>query len=214
MTYSPNHRPRPARTTGFTLLEMLVVLVLIGMLTALVAQALGGLGAIDASLERAEQRLQADFLAEHQLRQLGAGLVPDPNLDNAFAGDSSSFTGLSLASLAARPGVPMPVRLAIEPAPEDSELVLHGKRPASGVVGGGEWVPLQRWALGPGDWAWRYRDRDGRWQPAWPDTEPETAADPQLPRGLALVNAATDTPRWLLAVPAHPTPRPEFWPAE
>lgn len=203
MTSSLQHH---RRATGFTLLEMLVVLVLMGMLTALVAQAMGGLAAIDSSLERAQARAQRDYLAEHQLRTLVAGLVPDPGLDHALTGDNQQLSGLSLAALAARPGVPLPVRLAIEPSADGAALVIAG--------GTNEAAVAQRWPLGPGDWAWRYQDHDGQWHRSWPETPAEFAYQPQLPRAVALVDAASDTPRWLLAVPAHPTPRQEFFPVE
>lgn len=196
----------PARTAGFTLLEMLVVLVLMGLLTALVAQALGGLAAIDNSLERAEQRLRQDYLAEHQLRELVGGLVPDPALDHDFAGNARSFAGLSLGSLAARPGVPLPVQVRIESGADGPQLVMAG--------GASDAPTEQRWALGPGDWGWRYLDPAGQWRPTWPEERVTTVFQPQLPRAVALVETTDDTPRWLLAVAADPRPRREYWPVD
>lgn len=100
---------------GFTVLEVLLVLILISLMTFLLMQGLGIMLHIrqtirDTPLASTPVRLQQAFLRS----TLSAMTADDIRGKHRFIGTARKISGLTLAPLLAPQGVPMPVELAIE----------------------------------------------------------------------------------------------------
>jgi len=175
------------RPRGFTLLEMLVVLLIAGMALALTTQALG-------QYQRAHARALASERNGRELRMVEAwftdgvrGLYPAASGDTSrntlqfgrnagtkpFQGDAKAFTGTTLAPVLAGQGVPVEQTWAV---------ALEGERgPRLRLEEEGHRLELP---LPPAaDARFHYLDAKGKVHPSWP---PSKGAWPQLPDAVVL----------------------------
>lgn len=188
---------RPNRSSGFTLLEMLVVMVLTALITTLL---MGGLGMV--------HRLQGRFGPELFNSQHGAmyvdwfrltvnGLMPDyPDGAHRFKGERDRFSGLTLSPLDRPPGAPAPFAWLLQFDPVAGETQLR-----YGDAGVG--ATILRW---PGSGArFSYLDAKGEKHDNWP---PPFGAPAQLPVAIWLETPGEGAQRLLVAVPLGP-PAPD-----
>lgn len=211
--------PEPPRAAGFTLLEMLVVLLIAGMALALTTQALGQYQRAHARVSAAAQAGREYRLAESWLRGAIAGLiaVEDNRLPGAstwrrdeekpavFAGRSDGFHGMTLSPVLAGQGIPTRQSWRIVRAATGKDVLelVEGDATLS--------LPMP----GDGPLRFHYLDEKGRSHPQWP---PAQGAWPQLPavvaldlgpgaqgRGATLVAAVTGL-RDPLVLPYEPEP--------
>ncbi len=100
---------------GFTLLEVLVVLVITSLISVVLIQGLGTVLNLRNSFGAQMLDLDKVILKRNLVRLPLSGLVGDFNDGaNIFAGNETLISGLTLQTLSRRPGRPTPFTLAIE----------------------------------------------------------------------------------------------------
>lgn len=196
------HRSALASSTqlGFTLVEMLVVLLIVGMVSSLLFEGAAQLMAMQARLERQLKALRGDTLHADWLRQVVHGLQPDyAGGKRIFKGSPSGFSGLSTNPLSADYGAlqPFTVMLARDAAHNSMLLTYDSGNKATALL------------VWPGDEGrLRYLDDKGEPHEDWP---PPLGLWPQLPSAITLEGERDGAP-WLVAAapfgPTWPIPRP------
>ncbi|PWU29992.1 type II secretion system protein [Pseudomonas sp. RW407] len=174
-----NRRFAGQRQQGFTLLELIVVLLLATMVTTLLMQGMDYVSrANDSFLRQGESR---------QLRVLAFGWFGDsvsqlaaPAKGEAaarFRGDALSFEGVTLASAERIEGVPVPFAFRLERLGEQG-------RERTGLIYVRR-LQASRWPLLElqGGAHFLYRDESGGWHDNWP---PLPALADSLPAAVAL----------------------------
>lgn len=147
------------RQQGFTLLEMIVVLLLVGMISAMLMQGFIYVAGIFNSVERRQQYWQQQTLQrawlQESVRSLTNG-VDGPLAEGLFFnGDEQGFTGLALHGLSYAGGVGRPTRIQWQLQADEQrglllsyrEIKLHqaGARPEDNP-----WYTVARWPEGQG----------------------------------------------------------------
>jgi len=193
---------RPGRSSqrGFTLVEMLVVLLIVGMVGGLLFEGAAQVMGMQARLERQLTRLRGEALHADWLRQAVQGLQPDyADGKQIFKGSPRGFSGLTTNPLSAGYGALQPFVVTLRhDAAHNSMLLGYGSGSSASV--------LLSW---PGDQGrLRYLDARGEAHEDWP---PPLGLWPQLPRAITLEGQRDGAP-WLIAAahfgPTWPIPRP------
>jgi len=190
---------RPGSQPGFTLVEMLVVLLIVGMASGLLFEGAAQLMGMQARLERQLTRLRGEAMHADWLRQVVQGLQPDyADGRQIFKGSSAGFSGLTTNPLTARYAALQPFAVTLtRDATHNSMLLTYGS--------GSKASTIFSWpgALG----RLRYLDDRGNAHEDWP---PPQGLWPQLPRGITLEGERDGAP-WLIAAapfgPTWPIPR-------
>ncbi len=107
---------RSVRHRGFTVIEMMVVLIIIGMALVLGFQSLGQWQIAEATLDRMSAATRARALASIWWADSVRGLTPVDA--RVFRGDGQSMEGLTLAPVFGQPGAVTPIRWMIMDDPE------------------------------------------------------------------------------------------------
>jgi prepilin-type N-terminal cleavage/methylation domain-containing protein len=185
---------------GFTLIEMLVVLLIVGIVSGLLFEGAAQLMGMQARIERQLTNLRGEALRADWLRQVVQGLQPDyQDGKGVFKGTQSGFSGLTTNSLSAGYAGLQPFAVAlVRDAARNTMLLRYGNEENAPV--------LLSW---PGDQArLRYIDDRGEAHEDWP---PPLGRWTQLPKAITLEGARDGTP-WLIAAapfgPTWPIPRP------
>jgi general secretion pathway protein J len=181
MTSDRRHHRRPGRRRfqeGFTLLEMLVVMLIAGMALLLTTQALGQYQrahtrAIANERTGREQRNSEAWFRE-SVRGLEA-LAPKPGEDAApaFEGDARGFSGTTLSPVLQRQGIPTAQRWRIVATPSGADQVELEEGDGKVVLS----LPMA------GSLRLHYVDAKGALHDRWP---PALGAWPQLPDAIVL----------------------------
>ena len=171
-------RTASSRPRGFTLLEVIVVLVIVSLLMTLLTQALW-LGTDMLRRSSVEASAQADeSMRLAWYRDLVGGLQPDRNKGPlSFAGQARQFAGLSAGAPLLEIGAALPVRveLSFDARANRTRLILltpTAERP----------VELLSWPGEQGEFV--YLDEGGRSHPSWPPARLDQQF--QLPRAIVL----------------------------
>lgn len=98
-----------SRCGGFTLVEMLVVLVLVALISGILLSALGQTVDLRQRLAAYLEGSEAPTLVAGWFRDSVQGLLADGGSDR-FTGGPRGLAGLSVAPIAGPPGVPTPIR--------------------------------------------------------------------------------------------------------
>ena len=180
--------------SGFTLLEMLVVLLIAGMALALTTQALGQYQRAYSRASVSEQAGREYRLSESWFRDSVRSLRAAPDQtgpsptsglglgarasEGTFSGRSDGFTGLTLAPVLAGQGVPIVQqwRVIRDTRGNDALELEEGEARISLVM------------PGDGRLVFHYLDATGEMHPQWPPALGETW--PQLPAGIVLETLA------------------------
>lgn len=180
------------RSAGFTLIEMLVVLMIAGMALALGYQSL-------SQWRLASERLTAtsDTLRELRLGQAwfeGSVRALTPVAEAPFNGDARTFSGVTLEPVLARAGAPTSFEWSIRS---------EGGRALLELTEGGEQLdlPLGR----DGTARFEYVDAGGRTYSQWP---PALGMSDHLPASIVLLRAdesGTSRP-WAASISSVPNP--------
>lgn len=175
------------RASGFTLLEMIVVLMIAGMAVALGFQALGQWMRAEAAIAATGSSTRETVLTESWLRDSLRGLVPVQ--DPVFSGSADRLSGATLAPLLSGQGGFAPVAWRIDADAQGGWLVVeeHGRSLR---------LPLPDAA----EAHFSYFDKEGEPHAQWP---PALGLHDQLPAAIALTLESGGAPaRVWLAVPA------------
>jgi prepilin-type N-terminal cleavage/methylation domain-containing protein len=188
------HRAGRRRAAGFTLLEMLVVLVLTGMVTGLLMSSLRQVLDLQSRFGIEVFNNQQGAMQATWFRDTVNATVPDQD-DGAhrFRGERRSVAGLTLAPLDAADGALLPFTWRLRFEPRRGETVLqYGDRDDAPAI--------MSW---PGDSGrFQFVDGEGRLHDTWP---PFLGQWPQLPAAVRLDTGEGDTARVIVAAPRGPT---------
>lgn len=165
---------RLRRQSGFTLLEMMVVLVLVGLISAMLMQGFVYVAGIYSSVERRQQHWQQQMLQRAWLKESVRSLINgvDGTLaqPHFFQGDKQGFTGLALQGLSYAGGVGRPLRVQwlLERDVDQGVLFLRYRelKLAKDSVDGDEnpWYVVARWQEGQGQFSYYSQ---GDWLPSF-----------------------------------------------
>ena len=193
-------RRRLGAAPGLTLLEMLAVLVLVSLLGTLLIQGAGFFLGKYAMAKRVHRGAAAAALRQHWFISTVQAMVPSRLAARRFAGDASSFEGVTLQALAAEPGLPVRARWSID-LDGASEIVVYSQE------GGEPWTVL---AADGGGLAFQYADEAGRWHDHWPlDTDPRNPHRERIPHMIRLISPDGGTV-WLARTELYPEPVPNY----
>ena len=164
------------RNAGFTLMEMLVTLVIFGVVSSLLWQALGTLARIESRLADTRQFVAREALQAEWVRQSLQGLMNGPRSDTfRFSGNARSLSGYT--TMPPWPDSAGPERFQLElVASEGGRTTLLARR--QGISGA---TALWSWE-GAGNFS--YLDQEGAWQSEW-TRRPES--ETLLPRAIRLL---------------------------
>jgi general secretion pathway protein J len=190
--------PRQAAAAGFTVLEMMVVLVILALVTTLAMQ---GLGYVLGQRERFVaflQEYQSDVLRRTWFRQTAQGIFPGRSAHGSeFRGETSRWSGLTLKPLSQEAGIPRRVTLDLQRQGERVALLYREQA-------GPAWR-LAEWPAASQP-AFRYLDESGQWYRRWP---PRSAKDlPQTPEAIRIAfdDGAGRREDWHAAITARNQP--------
>ncbi|WP_024868650.1 prepilin-type N-terminal cleavage/methylation domain-containing protein [Pseudoxanthomonas suwonensis] len=188
---------RRSRATGFTLLEMIVVLVITGMAVALSFQALGQWMRAERAIAESGASMRETVLAESWVRDSLRGLVPAE--DPVFSGGSDRIAGVTLAPLLSDQGGFTPVEWQVEVDANGGWLRLEER-------GHSVRLPLPD-AAGA---RFSYFDQEGKVHEQWP---PALGLHEQLPAAIALTLETDGAPArvWLAAPAGERNPSPQYF---
>ena len=172
------------RVSGFTLIEMLVVLMIAGMALALAYQSLSQWRLASERLTATSGALREQRLAQAWFEDSIRGMTPVA--ERPFEGSADAFSATTLAASYGPPGVPTVIGWSIERTGTAASLVLveAGHRLA---------LPLAEGTSA----AFVYIDRDGASHDRWP---PATGVADDLPASVAVVEYAAGGTVWLATV--------------
>jgi prepilin-type N-terminal cleavage/methylation domain-containing protein len=164
------------RAAGFTLLEVLVVLVIVGLVAASLFEALSRLNDVRGRLSPFLSASEREGLLNSWFRTGVNDLIPDKaHGPNVFTGNATSFSGLTLAPLAGDAGGPTPFKW---------ELVYDGSHDRTVLRYtdfGGKTLELRGWR--GAKTAFSYLGPDQLWYETWP---PGLQKTKQLPMAIRL----------------------------
>lgn len=183
---------------GLTLTEMLVVLVLVSLLGVLLIQGAGFFLGKYATVKRLHREASLAALRQHWFISTVQAIVPSDLEARRFAGDASSFEGVTLQPLAAEPGLPVRVRWSID---GDGASVVYAEE------GGARWTVL---ASDEEGLAFQYADSAGQWHDRWPVViNPRRPPLERIPDTVRLLSTAGRT-IWLARLDLFPEPVPNY----
>lgn len=169
---------------GFSLLEMLMVLLLLSILIALLMQALSFIHKINGRTQQHIQVRQTNYLQISWLNGIFAGLYPLSTREVAtFQGDSTHLKGLSTQSLRGIVGETTAFNLILD---NQQRLWYHESENET---------PIQIWQTPNGHirWFFQYQNADGEWVSTWPTGDIANTRQP-LPQRICLCNDAKNLP--------------------
>jgi prepilin-type N-terminal cleavage/methylation domain-containing protein len=175
---------------GFTLLEMLVVLLLTGMVSGLLFQGLQQVFRLETHFGRELFNTQEGAMYGEWFRQSVNGLIPDRNDGKyKFKGSEREFSGMTISPLntAAEAMLPFSWRLGFDRKSGQTQL-RYGMQDDAPVV--------MEWPGNSGRFV--YVDGKEESHDAWP---PPFGKWPQLPRAVYLETRNPQEPRIIVAAP-------------
>lgn len=181
------------KARGFTLVEMLVVLVLTGAIVAILTQALGQVFRLQSHFGAELFNTQQGEMYTEWFRQSVNGLLPDhPDGPEKFKGAEKEFQGLTLAPLDTSSEALQAFAWSLAFDPKSGETQLQYSSGEKAVV-------VLSWPGNSGRFV--YVDEKDETHDAWP---PFSGRWPQLPKAINLEYRDTDGPRVIVAVPKGP----------
>ena len=198
MTTLPQTVPPITRCRGFTLIEVLVVLILVGMISGVLFQALERAYQLQNRFGLELFKVQHGQMTQQWYRQTIQGLYPDqPDGPNLFRGDPQEFSGLSLSPLDDNYGAPTPItwRLSSNFQNDTTQLIYIS---AAGST------PLINWRTTQASFV--YFDDQRAPHTQWP---PPLGQFKPLPDQIQLQTQDGSEPVTLVASPMGPT-EPQF----
>jgi prepilin-type N-terminal cleavage/methylation domain-containing protein len=195
---------RPVRShtcRGFTLIEVLVVLILFGMISSILFQALQQSYKLQDRFGTELFNVQQGQMAIDWYRQTVQSLTPDhPDGGHQFLGDPQKFSGLSSSPLSAEYGAPTPITWQVRNDPQNATVELI-------YIDGTHQTPILNWHSK----AARFVYLDDKLEPHdnWP---PLLGIHNQLPSQIQLQFSGDATATTLVTTPMgllQPLPRQE-----
>jgi general secretion pathway protein J len=180
-----------ARQAGFTLLEMLVVMLIVSLISTILFQALDQVYKLQSRFGLQLAQSQQGTMYTDWFRQVVQGLQTDySDSQDIFQGGETEFTGVTTSPLSAAYGTPATVTLSLE---YDG----HAGMTRLLYVADQQKTTLSSWA-GRKDQRFTYIDAAGESHDSWP---PPLGIWPQLPNMILLQTQEGSEPKLIAAVP-------------
>ncbi len=165
----PAFQQRPA-AAGFSLFEMLVVLVITSLMGAVLMQGFGIILATRMSVSNTISNLQQVVLSQNIIVDPLRGILPDYEKNpNQFRGQSRNLSGQTLRPLLSPSGAPTPFKMTLDFDSSSGAMTLIYEEP------GRPKAELARWVGNTAEF--KYRDITGPWASNWPPP----SGSPQTP---------------------------------
>lgn len=199
------NRRRAASERGFTLVEVLVVMILTGLISTVLFQGLAQSIRIRRSAGIETAQLQRNAMRLVWYRLLINGLVPDTSTGPArFKGGPSSFSGLSTNAIGLGAGAISSIKVSLDVDRGTRTTVLSVT--SDSLRGTPEVIALLN--LPGTDYEFEYVNHDSTRTPIWPRRTLEKL--PQLPAAIWIVDAASSADSEMLTAsvlgPRDPPP--------
>lgn len=196
-------KPKP-KQGGMTLLELLVVMVILGMVSALLVQGMGTALVTYERVQHQQQQSMEPTLAYSWLKSSLLGAQAEPDAQRQFSGDSQQLSGYTHRPLVGDTGIVQSFSWQLV-SNDQQQLQLIYQQP------GVNW-PVLIWPKGTKA-QFFYRSLSGELVSDWPHYEnEEPEADGRMPSALLLEITEPDKPlqRWYTFMPGRPFPRGDF----
>lgn len=187
-------RPVPRRAAGFTLIEVLVVMIMLAMISGVLFQALERAYRLQERFGQTLFSVQQGQMVADWYRQTVQGLYPDhPDGANVFEGKQQELTGLSTNPLSDDYGMPTPITWKLRSQPESGtmDLVYADKKKET---------PMMSWRAKEARFV--YLDAEQKPHESWP---PRLGLFPQLPSQIQIQTEHAGESIRLVASPMGPT---------
>jgi prepilin-type N-terminal cleavage/methylation domain-containing protein len=188
---------------GFTLVEVLVTLVLMGIVAAIVFGSLGQVLDARSRLRPYLDQSEETTLVASWFRQTVQALIADYDTGkNRFAASATGFSGLTASPLIGPSGTPTAFRWVLQYDPGRDVTVLEYAENPSNIL------QIARW--NGHDAVFSYYGQDQQWRRSWPLPDlDQSGKSPQLPQLVRLGGLASDLFPTIVAAPrSSPAPRP------
>jgi len=178
------------KNAGFTLFEVIVVLVITGLISVVLIQGLGLVLAVRTSVASKIVDLDQVVLHRNLVLEPLRGIVPDyPEHPNVFNGTADQIHALTVRTLQERSGTPTGVTLSLTFNSDRGEtLVMYQED-------GRDPIEIMSWKGKTG--AFSYRDLAGTWSDTWPPTDNPPS---QTPWVIRLETGNDDVPTLIASV--------------
>lgn len=191
--------PRPAlrRSAGFTLIEVLVVMIMVALISGVLFQALERAYRLQERFRVTLFNVQQGQMVADWYRQTVQGLYPDyPDGASVFQGQEQEFTGLSTNPLSEDYGMPTPItwKLRREAQNGTAQLV---------YVDNEQETPVLSWRTKEARFV--YLDDEHKPHDTWP---PRLGLFPQLPAQIQIQTSDAGERIMLVASPMGPSTPP------
>lgn len=184
---------RRAKSSGFTLVEILVVLIIVGMVSGILLQALSQIYRLQGRFGQQLAQSQEGAMYANWFRQVIQGLQTDyPQGKDIFRGTETSLQGLSISPLSSD-GAAGPTSIALKIVHDGSSEITQLQ-----YESGSQKTPLFVWPGNKGG-KFSYVDAAGERHAQWP---PALGQWPQLPTVILLQTPQGADQQLLAAVPS------------
>lgn len=194
-----------SRASGFTLLEMLVVLMLVSLITTLLFQGFSYVLVLRSQFVNQLDDLHRGALQEHWFRTTTAALMPGPEDSEAvFKGDDLGFSGLTIAALHENAGIPARIQWRLFSANNETELRYYPVREESDY-----WLVMAWFGERGG---FRYLSAEGTWYEQWPPAGIGENSTEQLPQAILFMGKRRlDVLTWVVSIRGRKGPIPDLF---
>ena len=199
------------RNQGFTLLEMMVVLVIVSLISVLLMQGCSFATGLQERIRAQLVKVENLELKEQWFRVVTRSLIREDNMeDGVFEGDLEHFSGTTLQPL--RNGVGLPTKIAWR-------LVYEGDRTLLQYSEGND-DPVTMLVLPNQRQSFKYLATDGVFHDVWPPEDDASVPgfsrrrnsnSSPLPRGIVMMPENSDSDMfWYVSISDKTQPLPDF----
>ena len=183
---------------GFTLLEVLIVLVLLSLVVSLLAAGLSMTFSLRERLLEQQQQLRVQTLESHWFRSVCSSFTPEQKPGGEhFSGTPLRIQGLALSPLLSAAGAPRRVELLLE---QQGPVVVLQYRQDTGKL-----LEIGRWQADSGSFV--FFDSEWKQQDRWPPRTFHESA--RLPRAILLkLDLPGSSLSWFAPITGRMQPRP------
>lgn len=187
----------PKASRGFTLMEILVVLVLVSLISGLLMEGFGSVLRLRFNVTQQIKKQNIQQLQEYWFRNLVTGIIVNTKQEKVlFQGSEIQLQAQSINTLTAPTGVPRKFLLKLET--QTGTIILKYSDNDKMEWSLGEWNARHA--------SFSYLDYEGHWVSNWPPQAGITAQ--QLPQAIQLqIDGNID---WMVGIPSEKNPKPNI----
>lgn len=175
---------------AFTLVEMLVVMVLLGLITSILFQGLNLIGKVQERLIPKIQQQQRNALQEKWFRETVSGLMAGVSATDMFVGTSAGFKGLSISPLHSPYSAPAMIQWTITNIGTQQTLNYQQAQSLQWKI---QSVPVSQQSL-----TFSYLNQSGKWLEDW-NVRGSDINQSLLPEAIAMKTYSQQQELWWIA---------------